>query len=193
MSKLNSICNICGKVHLNVCQHYNEGKNPYVALVFSCPGEEEKKHGRPIWGQTGANFEQILGVLHSNNIFKWYFQKYDFRITNAYCADSTSEWDNNAIISPDNIERLFEELENTINREGIIICFGKKAELAIDEMCSKMGTFAPHIDVENLKSKIIRTKHPSPTNLAMHKETTIDSIAQDIRDGLKGKTIPAKL
>jgi uracil-DNA glycosylase len=185
MSKLNSICKICGKVHLAVCQHYNEGKNPYVALVFSCPGEEEEKHGKPVYGNAGARFEQVLGMLHENNIFKWYFAKYDFRITNAYCAvvpkgSADSEWSNTAIKKQDNIDRLFEELEDTIKCNGVIICFGNRAQEAVKKMCK----------VKGIKPQIINTNYTGKK--AAIKGFTPKVIANDIIKQIKGMTMPIK-
>ena len=184
MSQLNSKCKICGKIHLNVCQHHNEGKNPYVALVFSCPGEEEEKHGKPIYGKTGARFEQVLGILHERNIFKQYLSKYDFRITNAYCAvpPTGSEWSDTLIKAPANIERLFEELEDTINCKGVIICFGNKAQMAIDEMCN--------VKVKNVTPQIIKTNHPSPRTVPQG--ITPKSIAEDIIEQIEKMTMPIK-
>lgn len=170
MSKLNSHCNICGKIHLNVCQHYNRGKNPYVALVFESPRSEEEKNGMPIYGETGAYFEQVLGLLHKDGIFTHYFGRYDFRITNVYCSEQNRTKDP---------QRLSEELEDTIKRGGIIICFGNEAQDAVKEICDER--------------QIVSTNIPCTKNKNLN-DITVEKIAEDIKTQLEKErmTIPIK-
>lgn len=33
--------------------HYQKGTQYKIAVVFSCPGQEEEKQNRPVSGQTG--------------------------------------------------------------------------------------------------------------------------------------------
>jgi uracil-DNA glycosylase len=44
--------------------HFCRG-NIDVAFVFSAPGDEERRQGRPVAGDTGTNLELALVQLHS--------------------------------------------------------------------------------------------------------------------------------
>jgi len=168
MSKLNSICNICGKIHLKVCQHYNEGKSAKIALVLSYPNMDEEKKGMPVCGDTGKRLEDILEELRKKKYInvKNYTDRYDFRITNAYCAFNVVEWNDKLVTSMDNVLRLYEELEDTIKeKDGIIICFGKKAEKAVGKMCEVFVK-------KNIDKRIIKTNVPCIKNKNIRKITT---------------------
>ena len=54
-----------------------------LAFMFSAPGDEERRQGRPVAGDTGTNLELALGHLHSAlpMLFRS-VHRYDYRITN---------------------------------------------------------------------------------------------------------------
>lgn len=128
--------------------HYNHGKSKKIALVFSCPGQEEDKVGRPTAGQTGENLNTFLAKL-TNNLT---VDRYDYRITNAYdkvfyqSKDGRTEATTAEILSSENIQRLANEVSDI---DYIIIAFGNKAKMALDEVQKTTV----------LKAKVIQTKH----------------------------------
>jgi uracil-DNA glycosylase len=196
MSKLKSICKICGKVHLNICKHYNKGKYFNIALVFSCPGEDEEEHDMPVYGRTGTRLEKILRELYSKQVFNKRSSRYDFRITNAYseCAPKgKSEWGNKDIKNTNNICRLCEELDDVLTKGKLIVCFGEKAEVAIIELYRKRNDECWATNkcqkgainkVGKIVSKHIRTAHPSPRT-----STSPKKIARNIKTEIAKKKI----
>lgn len=133
---------------MNQSSHYNQGKTKKLALVFSCPGQEEDKLGKPTAGQTGDNLDVFLKELFNKNSVN----RYDYRITNAFdkvfyeSKDGRTEATTQEIISIENLERLYSEISDI---EDIIIAFGKKAKMALDDVSRQF----------NLKAKIVETKH----------------------------------
>ncbi|OYX81988.1 MAG: hypothetical protein B7Y83_16405, partial [Flavobacteriales bacterium 32-34-25] len=96
--------------------HYNKGIRTDIALVFSCPGQEEEKKGKPISGQTGKNLDFFLTRLSEKLEFE-FKNRYDLRITNsvktAYYKNSTSnktEPTTDEIKDKNNLNRLYNEL-----------------------------------------------------------------------------------
>lgn len=106
--------------------HYNHGKSKKIALVFSCPGQEEDKLGRPTAGQTGENLEVFLAALLGTATVN----RYDYRITNAFdkvfyeSKDGRTEATTEEVMSQQNLKRLYEEVADI---EELIIAFGNKA------------------------------------------------------------------
>ncbi len=68
-------------MNVNLC-HFNKGKFKKIALIFSCPGQEELNSGKPTTGKTGENLEYFLSQLFLNQIFK-FKDRFDFRISNS--------------------------------------------------------------------------------------------------------------
>jgi len=128
--------------------HYNHGKSKKIALVFSCPGQEEDKLGRPTAGQTGENLEVFLAALLGTATVN----RYDYRITNAFdkvfyeSKDGRTEATTEEVMSQQNLKRLYEEVADT---EELIIAFGNKAKMALDAV---QRNFL-------LKAKVVQTKH----------------------------------
>ena len=179
-------CEICKKSHSSICQHYNKGKTPKVALVFSCPGANEEKQGMPVCGTTGERVEELLRNLRSKGVFTTYECRYDFRITNAHSeAKYKTSRDPNAPTEPTlkeieqsgNIDRLYKELKDTITTNGLIICFGKKAFYAVKKMIEAEITKPQSVNV-------IETHHPSPRN----SRYPLKVIQEDIKNQLKKTT-----
>lgn len=114
------------------------GKRRDIALVFSCPGQEEKRHKKPVYGRTGKNLEILLKYLKENNSsLKPYKDRYDFRITNAsnrvhykQKTGRTEELDS-YLFTERNLSRLSKEI---LDIEIFVICFGKKAEKTIKKL-----------------------------------------------------------
>lgn len=116
---------------------YQKGREDNkVALMFSCPGQEELRKGEVCAGQTGKNTEYFIACLHKirPDIFQ-YPDKADYLITNAsdkvHYMELTgdTEASDKELYAPDNIERVRKELEG----KDIVICFGDKAEKVIHE------------------------------------------------------------
>jgi hypothetical protein len=144
MKNENDPCLTCDKCHKvnsgKTFIHKNEGNGKIkVALIFSCPGAEEEQKKRPVAGATGKNLEELLKLLtkevikiddsnEANTICR-----YDFKIVNAWhhviykSASNRSEATDTQIISKENCNRIIGELDE-INS---LICFGKKAKIAI--------------------------------------------------------------
>ena len=116
---------------------YNKGSDDCViAFVFSCPGIEEKKNKKLVFGKTGENLNTILQDLikqfpelfHSTD-------RYAYRITNASQivhpnkSDKRTEPLISEITAAGNLKRLYNEIQNF----KYVISFGKKAKRAVDE------------------------------------------------------------
>ncbi|MCF8298768.1 MAG: hypothetical protein K9J13_14565 [Saprospiraceae bacterium] len=124
--------------------HFNKGNRTDIAFVFSVPGQEEEKNGKPVSGITGDNLDRLLKLLEIE-----YSNKYEFRITNSYdkplykAKDGKTEASVEIIQEPKNIERLFKELTDI---EKYIIFFGDKSMSA-------------SIYLTSLKAKFVFCKH----------------------------------
>lgn len=133
---------------MNQSAHYNHGKTKKIAFVFSCPGQEEDKLGRPTAGQTGENLDVFLKTLFDKSSV----DRYDYRITNAFdkvfyeSKDGRTEATQEEVLAESNIKRLHQEL---FDIEDVIIAFGNKAKLALEAVLKN----------HDLKAKIIETKH----------------------------------
>lgn len=141
--------------------HLETGTENKITLVLSCPGACEELKGIPASGKSGENLNKILNKL--NRLTKttdWCRNK--VTITNAWdkvehvCKTNRSEATNYEIKSATNIKRLHDEVKHT---ERYIICFGKKARLAIEKMIE--SHFKEGID----KPTIIYARHPGMQSL----------------------------
>src|SRR5690606_41955365 len=64
---------------------YNKGRINRIAFVFSCPGQEELKSGKLVYGKTGYNLELLLQELKKRDFITEKFEnRYDFTITNSH-------------------------------------------------------------------------------------------------------------
>lgn len=104
-----------------------------VALVFSAPGEEELRQGRPVAGDTGTNLELALSHLRAAQptLFPS-SHRYDYRLTNAWpeplaasLGHRASEARDSQIRDSDNVRRVLHELEGC----HLVILSGNKARL----------------------------------------------------------------
>ena len=114
--------------------HYWEGRIP-LAFVFSVPGADEMRSGKPVAGDTGENLESALAHLHSAKptLFPS-VDRYDYRITNAFpepiaisLGHRASEAKISEVIEPRNIQRVLRELEGC---SLVVLCGGKAILLA---------------------------------------------------------------
>ena len=112
--------------------HYCEGRYP-VAFVFSVPGSHEVTSGEPVAGVTGENLKYSLKHLHAKlpSVFPS-IERYEYRITNAYSepiaksrGDKSSQASNSQVLEPDNVARVFHELDGC----SLVILCGVKAQL----------------------------------------------------------------
>ncbi|SDX92201.1 hypothetical protein [Nitrosomonas sp. Nm33] len=138
--------------------HFCEGHLP-IAFVFSAPGEEEKRKGKPVAGESGANLEAALVHLHSAQptLFSS-LHRYDYRITNSFAepiavalGHGKSEADNREIQKPQNVQRVLSELEGC----NLVILCGNKARVLSQAIRESGKTIieVPHIGNKGLNSK----------------------------------------
>ena len=141
--------------------HFNKGIKIDIALVFSCPGQKEKEQGKPVSGQTGKNLDYFLTKLFEKLEYD-FDNRYDFRITNSvktvyhknlfpYKTEPTTA----EIKEKNNLIRLHNEL---CDIERFIFCFGKKSELALNEI-------QKNSDLKLKTNKIFTVKHLSNNSL----------------------------
>lgn len=118
-----------------VLPHYEPGTKNEIAVVFSCPGREEKKAGKPAAGQTGENLALLLKLLNERSNLE--FTREAITITNAWdqveykSETGRSEAKVNEIVAPENLQRLVSELKDI---EQLIICSGEKAYNAVEKI-----------------------------------------------------------
>jgi len=138
--------------------HFWRGDIP-VAFVFSAPGDEERRQGRPVAGDTGTNLELALGHLHSAlpMLFRS-VHRYDYRITNAWpepiavaLGHRASEGSDAQIRDPDNVGRVLRELEGC----NLVVLSGNKAKLLAEAMGASGRQYVevPHVGNKGLNGK----------------------------------------
>lgn len=169
-------------IHLNIgetdCQ---------VAMVFSCPGLKEKEKGKPVAGQTGVHLNELLKILNEKNttIFPK-TDRYWYRITN---SSSQVRPNNTCARTEPTIKEIedkknIDRIRNEISDMTYIICFGRKAEIALREMRSKVHddvvlnvAYVKHLGLQSLN----RWKTKEKTDL----KGKLNIIAGEILDKLK--------
>jgi hypothetical protein len=138
-----------------------------VAFVFSAPGDEERRQGRPVAGDTGANLELALGHLHSALplLFRS-AHRYDYRITNAWpepiavaLGHRGSEGYDIQIRNPHNVQRVLQELEGC----NLVILSGNKARLLAEAV---KGSGRRYVKVPHVGNKGLNGKYAVPADLA---------------------------
>ena len=138
-----------------------------VAFVFSAPGDEERRQGRPVAGDTGANLELALGHLRSAlPVLFRSAHRYDYRITNAWpepiavaLGHRASEGSDSQIRDPDNVRRVLQELEGC----NLVVLSGSKAKL-LAEAVGPSGR--QYVDVPHIGNKGLNGKYTVPVQLA---------------------------
>src|SRR5690606_35035215 len=158
---------------------YNKGRINRIAFVFSCPGQEELKSGKLVYGKTGYNLELLLQELKKRDFITEKFEnRYDFTITNSHnevhykALNNRTEPLNPKTKEEDNLQRLLKELKET----EIIICFGKKSKYALHQIKDKL----------NEKSNILYSRHLGLMSLNQIKD---DIQGKPLENGNKENTI----
>jgi hypothetical protein len=138
--------------------HFCRGELP-VAFVFSAPGDEERRQGRPVAGDTGTNLELALRHLHSAlPVLFRSVHRYDYRITNAWPeplakrrGDRASEGSDAQIRDPDNVGRVLRELEGC----NLVVLSGNKARLLSEAVGASGRQYVevPHVGNKGLNGK----------------------------------------
>jgi hypothetical protein len=138
--------------------HFSRGSID-VAFVFSAPGDEERRQGRPVAGETGTNLELALGHLHSALPMPFRsVHRYDYRITNAWpepiaaaLGHGASEGSDAQIRDPANVRRVLEELEGC----DLVILSGKKAKLLAEAIGASGRQYVevPHVGNKGLNGR----------------------------------------
>lgn len=127
-----------------------------LAFIFSAPGDEERRQGRPVAGGTGTNLELALGHLHSAlpKLFRS-VHRYDYRITNAWpepiavaLGHGASERSDAQIRDPDNVRRVLQELEGC----NLVVLSGNKAKLLAEPVGASGRQYVevPHVGNKGL-------------------------------------------
>jgi hypothetical protein len=117
--------------------HYEEGSEAKIAVVLSCPGQEEEKAQKPAAGQSGENLKEVLSNLR--NIYGLNdFERGKITITNAWDKveykgktpnkPTRTEADDKEILGENNLNRLADEIKDITD---FILCCGNKAKIAV--------------------------------------------------------------
>ena len=169
--------------------HFWSGDNP-VAFVFSAPGAEERRQGRPVAGDSGANLELALGHLHSAlpMLFRS-VHRYDYRITNAWpepiaiaLGHRTSEESAAQIRNPGNVRRVLQELGGCT----LVVLSGKKAKLLAKAVGASGLQYVevPHVGNKGLNGSYTVPNHLVSASPAVRREYRVrlwaDALVQAI-------------
>jgi uracil-DNA glycosylase len=178
----NKNCPICGKIHeWKSSSYFNEGIIKEIAFVFSCPGRVEKKSGYPVSGETGKTFDRLLEMLKENQIIDGYSCRYDFRITNATQEEEfksetgKTEAKDKDVVESKNTQRLYDEIKDF----KTIICFGKKAQLALSKIENKLQKGTGIINVRHLSQMAFINEKPE----LKERESRALYVYQEIKNG----------
>jgi uracil-DNA glycosylase len=145
--------------------HFCKGRFP-LAFVFSVPGGDEKRNGKPIAGDTGENLDSALVHLHSAQprLFPS-LNRYDYRITNAFpepiavaLGHNASEARDSEVKTPRNIQRVLSELEGC----NLVVLCGNKARLLAPAILDS-GRIV--IEVPHVGNKGLNGKYAVPTHI----------------------------
>lgn len=164
--------------------------NAKIVVILSCPGKHEECAGKPAAGPTGVNLDELLSQLRQMTGNRD-FSRERITITNSvktvYYGKNNSggatEPSKSEIIAPENLDRLLQEIGNP----EVIICLGKKAQLAVDTL-RKSGSghlvgvrvlHAIHIGNQGLNSRHKKIKGNSSTENRMNK---IKQVAKSLCD-----------
>jgi hypothetical protein len=113
--------------------HYEKGSESKIAVVLSCPGQEEEKAQKPAAGQTGDNLEDVLNILR-NTYGLNDFERGKITITNAWSQveyenkTKRRQADDKEILEENNLNQLAYEIKDITD---FILCCGDKAKIAV--------------------------------------------------------------
>ena len=127
---------------------YKQHEHNTTLLLFSCPGQEEKKLGYPCAGTTGKNLAILLEELNRLNPHEFPAKRENYYINNAWDqveyegSTGRTEAAQSDLLSQRNIDRLKSELSHVEK----IICFGDKAKTVIKHLI-EIETLNPEVPV----------------------------------------------
>lgn len=168
---------------------YNKGKENKFAFVFSCPGQLEQSHNKLVFGKTGENLEILLRYLKPEKFIKENFNdRYDFRITNSSNKVHYKKWNNRTepliseIKKEENINRLIEELKDITDT---IICFGRKAEVALKQIEKDIKVkplYTNHLGSRGLNAFVKKRELKITTKGNERTKEILEQVAQELKD-----------
>jgi hypothetical protein len=142
---------------------YKQNPHNTTLLLFSCPGQEEKKLGYPCAGITGKNLAILLEELHHLNPEEFTKERESYYINNAWDkveyegSTGRTEATQNDILSDRNIERLNSEISHVEK----IICFGDKAKTVIEKLIKNEALnskvqihYGPHLGFQSINRQV---------------------------------------
>lgn len=154
--------------------HYWEGRIP-LAFVFSVPGADEMRSGKPVAGDTGENLESALAHLHSARptLFPS-VDRYHYRLTNAFpepiavaLGHEASEAKISEVKDPGNIQRVLREIDGC----SLVVLCGNKAILLAPAIRDSGRTVVevPHPGNKGLNGKFKAPRQLLPPVRRMHR------------------------
>jgi hypothetical protein len=170
--------------------HFNRGTLP-LAFVFSVPGADEMKEGRPVAGETGLNLTLALKSLAMKepNLFTSP-DRYAYRITNAFdepmamsLKSGASEPKASQIREPSNMKRAIKDLQGC----SLVVLCGRKAQLLTEEVV-QTGAAVVHACHTGNRALIAKYKgekvKAAPTPLA-RRELRAEQWAEDLLSSIR--------
>jgi hypothetical protein len=136
--------------------YYQPGIDQDVAYLFSAPGQEEEKAGRPAAGKTGMHLTLLITILRYRGLTFLPFRE-QATVDNAWPhilfekKSGRTEGTDKEILAPENLERLASEIGHI---EKWLVCFGAKAHLAASKT-KEMGLLKNNC-------RLVKSKHLSP-------------------------------
>ncbi len=142
---------------------YKQNPHNTTLLLFSCPGQEEKKLGYPCAGITGKNLAILLEKLNRLNPGEFQKERESYYINNAWDqveyegSTGRTEATQTDLTSEHNIERLKSEISHVEK----IICFGDKAKTVIEKLIemNKLNPkvpvyYGPHLGFQSINRQV---------------------------------------
>lgn len=155
--------------------HFYKGSKNKLAFVFSCPGQKEVEENRPAAGQTGKNLDLFCKLLKLN--------REEITITNS-CSEpffgKRTEPTSLMIKKVGNLNRISRELKDI---KGTIICFGKKADIAISA-CKNKGLLknetisVRHLSLQSINQIKVSSKTPKNERTRVR----IERVVRDVKE-----------
>jgi len=158
--------------------HFQLGRRTDAAYVFSAPGQKEENATCPVSGTTGQHLDQLIEILATKGLSLP--PRQHARITNAWDGvefkgrTGRTKAGDNQILNKLNLARLAAELADI---SQCVICFGKKAKLAVDMIKDRLQPGC----------EVIYAQHLSPQSINRIKQDLagqpILNVKQSIRTG----------
>lgn len=164
--------------------HYEPGSKNEIAVVLSCPGQEEEQAvpQGPAKGQTGVNLEDVLDILSKDYNLEG-FSRNEITITNSWDQVEYPEKTKRSeatfieILESKNLDRLSNELANV---SKYIFACGQNASVSVMTL-NYAGKLSKDVD-------IIFLEHLS--NRALNSSISIDLDGNEIKSYSKASKRP---